>query len=310
MRPKTRSRRPPPRGTFLRDNNAPNGRCPSGAGIFFCVLADFAYAQFCHSKKLREEIKNGLLPHTKSAWACLGIFNPMRGAPAGSCCRSSAQHPRNLACAAVTPQMSFPHLLMLSSNHAAPAVGSDCSFFLIHRHHDHAIRIRNITILWRCRLPWAPGCAHRCCAAREACGRGHHQEMGERRLRSDGLPSCGAKGLPVAVPTHGGATLSGVVSAAAPRRVTAPPRPRGHMLTGTDGAGNPLRLVAGPPRTPLGVTATMETGWCRHTGGRGWEVVRRASTTCPSEHPPGARGSTPCSGLRTVVDERSSGVSR
>ena len=62
------------------------------------------------------------------------------------------------------------------------------------------------------------------------------------------------------------------------------------MLTGADGAGNPLGLVAGPPRTPLGVAVTMGTGWCplvpAHTW-QGWGVVSRAGTTCPSEHPPG-----------------------
>ena len=49
------------------------------------------------------------------------------------------------------------------------------------------------------------------------------------------------------------------------------------MLTGADGAGNPLGLVAGPPRTPLGVAVTMGTGWCLlvHTRGRGggWSAV-------------------------------------
>ena len=64
------------------------------------------------------------------------------------------------------------------------------------------------------------------------------------------------------------------------------------MLTGADGAGNPLGLVAGPPRTPLGVAVTMGmgTGWCllvpAHTW-QGWGVVSRGGTTCPSEHSPG-----------------------
>ena len=93
------------------------------------------------------------------------------------------------------------------------------------------------------------------------------------------------------VPTHGGPTLLGVVSAVTLRRVTTtPPACGGHMLTGADGAGNPLGLVAGPPRTPLGVAVTMGTGWCplvpAHTW-QGWGVVSRAGTTCPSEHPPG-----------------------
>ena len=71
---------------------------------------------------------------------------------------------------------------------------------------------------------------------------------------------------------------------------TTPPACGGHMLTGADGAGNPLGLVAGPPRTPLGVAVTMGTGWCplvpAHTW-QGWGVVSRAGTTCPSEHPQG-----------------------
>ena len=43
------------------------------------------------------------------------------------------------------------------------------------------------------------------------------------------------------------------------------------MPTGADGAGNPLGLVAGPPRTPLGVAVTMGTGWCPLVPAHTWQ---------------------------------------
>ena len=104
----------------------------------------------------------------------------------------------------------------------------------------------------------------------------------------DGLPSCGARGL-------GGADsrwsypVGRVQCGKTPSSDYAtPPACGGHMPTGADGAGNPLGLVAGPPRNPLGnplgVAVTMGTGCCplvpAHTW-QGWEVTSRAGTTCP-----------------------------